>query len=186
MLKLRFQPFPELVTERLLLRQLNLADAPEIFFLRSDKKALQFVGREPAKSVKEAEAYIKVINQNVKENEAILWGIALRSKPGTIIGTICYWQMQKENYRTEIGYMLNPEYWQKGIMKEGLQKVLEYGFNSLKLHSIEARVHPDNKASVALLESAGFNKEGHFKEDFYFRGRFEDTLVYAKLSPLSR
>jgi ribosomal-protein-alanine N-acetyltransferase len=182
MLKPRFQPFPELMTDRLVLRQLNMADAPEVFFLRSDKTVLEFIGKEPAKSVKEAEAYIKMINNLAKENESILWGIALRNKPGTIIGSICFWNMQKENYRTEIGYVLHPAYWKKGIMKEAMLKALDYGFNTIKLHSVEARVAAGNEASLQLLESAGFEKEGYFKEDFYFKGRFSDTVVYSKLN----
>lgn len=183
MLKPNFQPFPELFTERLLLRQLNLADAPEVFFLRSDKAVLQFIGKEPAQSVKEAEAFIKSVNQFLKENESIMWGIALRSKPGVIIGSICFWQLQKENYRTEIGYVLHPQYWKKGLMKEAIEAVLAYGFNTLKLHSVEARVHAANEPSLAVLRACGFEKEGHFKEDFYFRGRFYDTVVFSKLCP---
>lgn len=182
MLKPRFQPFPELMTERLLLRQLNLADAPEIFFLRSDKRVLKYIGKEPAKSVKEAEAFIKAVNQNVTANEAVFWGIALRNKPGAVIGTICFWNLQKENYRTEIGYVLHPNHWEKGLMKEAIKKVTEYGFSRLKLHSIEARIESRNEASAAVLISTGFEKEAHFKEDFYFLGHFYDTIVYSKLA----
>ncbi len=180
MLKPRFQPFPELITDRLLLRQLNAADAPEVFYLRSDKAVLEFLGKEPAKSVQEADAFIKAVNQNLQNNDAIMWGICLRNKPGTIIGTICFWNMQKENYRSEIGYVLHPAYWKKGMMKEAMLKVLDFGFSKIKLHSVEARVHADNKGSVALLEAAGFEKEGHFKEDFFYNNRFYDTVVYSK------
>jgi [ribosomal protein S5]-alanine N-acetyltransferase len=185
MLKPRFQPFPELVTEQLLLRQIHVSDAPEIFSLRSDKRVLEFIGKEPAQSIQEAEAFIKMINDLLKGNESILWGIALRNKPGTLIGTICYWNMQKENYRTEIGYALHPDYWKKGLMKEAMLKVLDYGFHTIKFHSVEARVHAGNSASLRILEAVGFEKEGYFKEDFYFKGHFNDTVVYSKLNKKS-
>src|SRR5688572_28585198 len=114
MLELNFSPFPELKTNRLLLREPAMDDAPDLFLLRSDEKVLQHIGREPAKSVHEVHAFAEKILAAQKNNESILWGIASMDQPGTLIGTICYWNMQPENYRTEIGYALLPEHWGKG------------------------------------------------------------------------
>lgn len=181
MLELNFTPFPELTTERLLLRQLAPGDANVMFFLRSNEDVLRFLGREPAKSISEAEEFIDKINKSVGENESILWGIAFLPEPSTIIGTICLWNFQKEHYRGEIGYVLHPDHWRKGIMKEAIGRVVDYGFNTLKLHSMEALLSPANMASAAVLESTGFVKEGHLKESFCFRGEFGDTLIYSRL-----
>ena len=181
MLELNFTPFPELKTGRLLLRKLTANDANEIFFLRSNEDVLRFLGKEPTKSIAEAEEFIGKINKNVDENQSILWGTSLLNDPSRIIGTICLWNFTPENYRAEIGYVLHPEHWRKGIMKEAIICVVEYGFTILKLHSIEARLSPANIASSAVLESTGFIKEGHLKDFFYFRGEFEDTLIYSRL-----
>lgn len=181
MLELNFTPFPELKTERLLLRRLEKKDANELFFLRSNKDVLRYLGKEPAASVKEVEEFIERINKAADQNESILWGIALLSEPTVIIGTICLWNFKKENYRAEIGFLLHPGHWRKGIMKEAIIRVIDYGFNVLKLHSIEAVLSADNIASSAILESTGFIKEGHLKENFYFKGEFSDTLIYSKL-----
>lgn len=181
MLELNFTPYPELKTKRLLLRRLEKSDANEMFFLRSNDDVLRYLGKEPATSVKEAEEFIVKINKAVDNNESILWGIALLSDPAVIIGTICLWNFKPENYRGEIGYILHPNHWRKGIMKEAIICVIDYGFNVLKLHSIEALLSPENFASSAILESTGFIKEGHLKENFYFRGEFGDTLIYSKL-----
>lgn len=182
MLTLNFTPFPELQTGRLLLRKLEKADANEIFFLRSNEDVLRYLGKEPAETVKEAEEFIGQINKNIDNNESILWGIALLNDPSVIIGTICLWNVRKENYRSEIGYLLHPDHWRKGIMKEAINSVVEYGFDVLGLHSIEALLSPGNVASSAVLESTGFVKEAHLKESFYFKGEFGDTLIYSKLS----
>ena len=181
MLTLNFAPFPELKTERLLLRKLTRNDAKEIFFLRSNEDVLRFLGKEPTKSIAEAEVFIDKINKNVDENQSILWGIALLNDPSMLIGTICLWNFKLENYRGEIGYVLHPGHWRKGIMKEAIKCVADYGFDILKLHSIEAMLSPANIASSAVLESTGFVKEGHLKESFYFRGKFEDALIYSRL-----
>ena len=181
MLELNFSPFPELRTGRLLLRRLEKKDAAELFFLRSNEDVLRYLGKEPAASVNEVEEFIDKINRLSDGNESILWGIALLSNPKVIIGTICLWNIQKENYRGEIGYLLHPDHWRKGIMKEAINCVIDYGFNVLKLHSIEALFSAGNIGSSAVLESTGFVKEAHLKESLYFKGRFEDTIIYSQL-----
>ena len=181
MLALNFTPFPELKTQRLLLRRLEKTDANEMFFLRSNENVLRYIGREPAKTIAEVEEFINKINKAGDENESILWGIALLNDPSVVIGTICLWNFQKEHYRGEIGYLLHPDHWRKGIMKEAINSVVEYGFSVLGLHSIEALLSPENIASSSVLESTGFVKEGHLKESFYFNGKFGDTAIYSRL-----
>jgi|SRR5687768_5069816 len=182
MIDVNFTPFPELKTERLLLRRLSQADANELFFLRSNDDVLRYLGREPATTVKEAEEFIGTINKNIDENESILWGIALLDKPSVLIGTICLWNFRKEHYCCEIGYLLHPDHWRKGIMKESIRCVVEFGFGVLGLHRIEALLTPGNTASSAVLESAQFIREGHLKENLYFKGKFDDTLIYSRLN----
>jgi ribosomal-protein-alanine N-acetyltransferase len=181
MLELNFTPFPELETERLILRRMGKDDAPEMFFFRSDSSVMKYIGREPAKTMKDAEGFIEKIETGINDNSAIMWGITLKENSKKMIGTICFWNIQKENYRAEIGFLLHPEHWRKGIMKEAINLVLDYGFNKMNLHSIEGRIHPDNIASSSVLESTGFKKEGFLKEDFYFRGEFLDTIIYSRL-----
>ena len=181
MLQQNFTPFPALKTNRLLLRRITMNDAPAIFFLRSDETVLKYIGKEPAASVKEAEEFIQRINKAVDADESIMWGISWQDNPTEVIGTICYWRLQPENYRAEIGYALHPAHWRKGIMKEAICKVLEYGFNSMNLHSVEARTSVDNFASGAILTATGFIKEAHLKEEFFFRGGFSDTIIYSRL-----
>jgi ribosomal-protein-alanine N-acetyltransferase len=182
MLELNFSPFPEIKTERLLMRRMRDTDASEIFFLRSDETVMKYIDREKPKSPEEAVAFIQNVNENIDKNESIMWGIALQDNPDTLIGNIGYWRMLNQHYRSEIGYMLHPHFWGKGIMKEALLAAIDFGFNKMKLHSIEAHINPDNTASGMLLEKTGFIREAYFKEDFYFRGKFIDTAIYSLLA----
>lgn len=181
MLQLNFTPFPELETERLILRRLKLEDVAEIFFLRSDESVLKFIGKEPAKTIREAEEFIEKIDTGINSNHTIMWGIALKENSEKLIGTICLWNMQMENDRSEIGFVLHPDHWRKGIMKDAIHKIIDYGFTSMNLHSIEGRIHPENIGSASVLESTGFVKEGYLKEDFFFRGEYLDTVIYSRL-----
>lgn len=182
-LKLRtnFIPFPELHTQRLILRKLSLDDAPELYFLRSNPAVLKYLGRKPAESISAVKDFIQQVNQSIDEGQSILWAIAFNAKPRELIGTICFWNVQPENLRAEIGYVLHPDYWGKSIMKEAINEVMHYGFHIMNLHSVEARLSAGNQASVALLEKTGFKKDGYFREDLYFEGAFSDSVVYGKL-----
>jgi ribosomal-protein-alanine N-acetyltransferase len=108
--------------------------------------------------------------------------MTLKENPSQLIGTIGLWRIIKQHYRAEIGYMLHPDYWKKGLMKEAIIRVNDFGFNDIKLHSIEAHINPGNEGSAAILESTGYIREAYFKEDFFFDGTFRDTAIYSKLN----
>ena len=82
---------------------------------------------------------------------SINWGISLKEN-SRLLGTICLFKFQPENYRAEIGYLLHADFHRQGIMNEAMKPVIDYGFNTLKLHSIEANVNPSNLASIKILE----------------------------------
>jgi len=182
MLEPNFSPFPEIRTERLILRCLNKADAPELLFLRSDDEVMKYIDREKTKTVEEAEAFVEKILQNLDINEGIMWAIALQEAPDTLIGTIGYWRLIKQHYRAELGYMLHPAHWNKGIMKEAVMAAIDYGFKTMNLHSIEAHINPENVASGLVLEKTGFVREAYFREDYFFKGRFIDSAIYSLLN----
>lgn len=178
MLAINFHPFPELSTSRLRFRQLKPGDAESIFKLRSDERVNRFLARQKCKTVEEAAAFIDKINRNISNNESMYWGIDLKDGD-TLVGTICLWNIQPDNYRAEIGYELQPEFWGKGIMVEALAKVIEYAFETLKLHTLQADTDPANAQSAHVLERNGFVKEGHFKECDFTKGKFTDRAVYS-------
>lgn len=182
MLQLNFHPFPELKTERLFLRKLKKEDAHHIFKLRSDERVMKYVGKFPQKSLDEALEFINIINDSLIANNGITWAIALKENPEILIGTIGHWRVMKEHYRSEVGYMIHADYWRKGIGKEALIKVIDYGFKAMHLHSTEAHINPENIASARVLESTGFTRDGFFKESFYFNGAFGDTAIYSLLA----
>ena len=183
MLSPNFNPFPELQTGRLLLRQLTLNDTRGVYQLRSNEDVMKYINRPLTRTLEEAAAWINVVTETLKKNDGITWCICLKEAPATHIGSIGLWRIEKENYRAELGYMLEPALQGKGIMYEALQAVLAYGFKDLQLHSIEAQLDPQNTASSALLKKAGFVQEAYFRENYCHNGQFGDTAVYSLLTP---
>jgi ribosomal-protein-alanine N-acetyltransferase len=183
MLKLNFKPFPDLSSERLVLRRMTVEDAEEIFFLRSDKQMMQYLDRAPAKCVEEAAEWIRLINDGIDNDLNIAWGIALKNEH-SLIGTITFWNIKREHYRAEIGYLLHTRYQGKGLMQEAIEVILDYGFAVMNLHSVEANVNPANGSSIRLLARNNFVREAYYRENYHFEGKFLDTAIYSLLSPL--
>jgi len=182
LLTINFSPFPTFTTERLVLKQLTKDNVNDLFWVRSNQDVGKYITRQPYQTVDEAIVFLEKIETNIRNNETIIWGISFQGE-NKIIGTICLWNIKKENYRAEVGYELHPDFWRKGIIHETLTIVLNYGFNAMNLHSIEAVVDPENTASIKLLEKNHFVKEAHFKENYFHNGKFKDTAIYSLLSP---
>lgn len=182
MLDIKFKPFPNLATDRLFLRAINKDDKNEIFALRSDEKIMQFIGRPLAKSVDEAETFINKIAKGIKDNILIYWGITLKVD-NSLIGTICLFNISKENHRAEMGYELSPDFQGQGLMQEAFIRVVDYAFNTLQLHSLQAEVNPANTKSINLLERNQFIREAYFKENFFYEGRYLDSAIYSLINP---
>ncbi|MGS4346265.1 GNAT family N-acetyltransferase [Myroides odoratus] len=181
MLSLDLSTFPVLETERLCLRQTTLADAQAIFAMRSSAEVMQYIPVPLATAVKEAEDYIHSLHERMKNKECLNWTITDKES-GAVIGTMGFYRMQLQHYRTETGYMLLPEFYGKGYATEALQRLVDFGLNELGFHSLEAVIYPENIGSIRVVEKCGFVREAYFKEKEYHNGTFVDTAIYSKLN----
>ena len=159
-----FTPFPTLTTERLTLRQMTMSDEKEVFALRAEPSVSAFIGRPLARSVEEARRFIEKINDGLARNESAYWAITLKNKD-KLIGTICLWNIVAEEAKAEVGYELAPPYQGKGIMQEAFTAVVRYGFERMKMKTIEALPSPDNARSIRLLERNHFVRTGSLRDD---------------------
>ncbi|CAN1516168.1 RimL Acetyltransferases, including N-acetylases of ribosomal proteins [Flavobacteriaceae bacterium] len=182
MLEINFLPFPVIETPRLLLRQVNINDTEAILSLRSNDEVMKYIPRPYLKNKEDATALIAMFDDKIENGIGINWGITYLDEPNKLIGIIGHYRIKPEHYRAEVGYMLFPDHKGKGIVSEALKKVVEYGFNEMKLHSIEAILDPENKGSEMVLIKNGFVKEAHLIENEYYEGRFLDTMIYSILN----
>lgn len=183
MLEINFSPFPVLQAERLTLRQITSADVDAVFALRSDADTMRYIPRPLAKNAEDALKLIGAFDEMLVKKECINWAITLSDNESLLIGMICLIRIQPENFRTEVGYILHPDFRGQGIMLEAVNRIVEYAFEDLKFHTLEAVIDPRNIASQKVLDAAGFIREGLFKDKFYYNGQFLDSAVYSLLSP---
>jgi ribosomal-protein-alanine N-acetyltransferase len=153
--KKEFISFKELTTERLLLRSLKAIDKKEIFVLRSDPGINKYIARPKPINMEEALQFIRMRNDDIRENKSLYWAITLKGNP-RLIGTICLWNFSEDGKTAEIGYELFPHSQGKGIMDEAVKKVIAFAFQTLGLHLLEAFTHKDNLKSRSLLSKNNF------------------------------
>lgn len=172
-MNINLRPFPMLITERLTLRKLTIQDADEVFHLRSDEKVNACLDRKPATTIQDAKDFIKKIENTLQNMEGVYWAITFNTNE-TLIGTICYYNLDLENNIAEIGYELRSLYHGQGIMQEAVKKVIDYGFEVMQLNSITAFPRMDNKMSIKLLKRNGFELDKAVEDNYamYILKRF--------------
>src|SRR5438046_705873 len=101
-----FTPFPVLITNRLILREIESSDDEDIFTHRTDERVNKYLEGFRHSSIEETKAFIKKIQNGVANNEAIFWVITQRGE-NIFMGTITLWNIKKEECKAEIGYTLH-------------------------------------------------------------------------------
>lgn len=175
-----FGPFPVLATERLLLRELTLADAADVFTFWGDPEVQRF-NAEPARTVEETRQFIRSVHGAYGARTSVVWAVADRGED-TVIGEVSLHGWSRRHRRAEVGYTLAAARWGTGLASEAVRAVCAFGFDQMRLHRIEAETIDDNDRSVRLLERLGFQREGTRREySLEDDGLFHSNAVYGLL-----
>ena len=170
-------------TARLVLREYMDEDWPAVLAYQSDARYLRYYpwSERDAATVR---AWIgRLIDcQSDEPRNVFQLAITLPEGNGLPIGSCGVRVNDRIRLEGNIGYELNPEYWQRGYATEAAWAMLGYGFDHLGLHRIWAELNADNAASAHVLEKIGMRREAHFREQDYFKDRWWDGLIYAILS----
>jgi [ribosomal protein S5]-alanine N-acetyltransferase len=174
-----FTHFPQLETERLILRQIHAGDVDALFTILSDPKVMEF-GDKLHHSREESEAFFQKLQEWYKQRENVGWGITYRGND-TLIGTCGFYAFDAGFHRADTGYELRPDYWRQGIMSEALRAIIPFAFTTMGLHRIDAVVHEGNERSQGILRKLGFVHEGTLRQRFFLHDRFLDEYRFGLL-----
>ena len=166
---------PELETKRLHLKKISLEDIDDIFEYAVSFDVGPNAGWKPHSSKSETEAFIKY---SIKKREYGQPGIyTIYYKPDKkVIGTIEI-HTYKE-YKAEIGFVLNPIYWNKGIITEASKAVIVYAFEILGLSRLGYGYFLFNDRSKRVSEKLGFTYEGILRKKFKnYDGEIIDEVI---------
>ena len=175
-----FDDMPRLETPRLILRRLEMRDAPDLFDYSRDPQVAKHVLWDAQTSVSEARAYVRYMLRRYRAGEPASWGIE-EKETGRVVGTIGYMWYQRDNTACEVGYSLARRCWNRGYMTEALAEVLRFSFEELGVHRVEAQHEVENAASGAVMRKCGMRKEGTLRGRLYNKGRYVDVDLYAML-----
>ncbi|RAI99379.1 ribosomal-protein-alanine N-acetyltransferase [Chitinophaga skermanii] len=171
--------FPKLQTKRLSLVPITMKHLEDIFALFSDEHVTRFYNLHTFKQLQDAQPFIEFYIKKFNEKSGIRWGITLEDSP-QIIGTIGFNNFTK-NHRANIGYDLQSKYWNKGILTEALQRVVNFGFEHLAVNRIEAEVMIGNLASEKVLLKNGFTREAVLHDWMLFNNQHYDMTMFSLL-----
>lgn len=158
-------PFPELHTERLLLRQLLPTDRDPIFALRSDPTVNKYIDRDLCTCPDDAGAFIiRMIEHHVRGG-GLYWAVCFKGQDN-LAGTICLFDYKVEPPQFEMGFEMLPAFQGKGLMQEAAIAVMDHAFHTLNVTNIVATAHRDNHRSANLLNRLGFRYNTEVDDDF--------------------
>jgi len=178
-----FAETPMLETQRLMLRRITEADHRDWMAVWHSPGVLDYLidfDGQPSDAV--GAAIIRWAERIFAEQSGIRWAIALKPD-NRMIGSCGFHLYETRHRRVEVGYELHSDYWRRGIMSEALATVLEFCFERLDVHRVEADVVEGNAASAALLRKAGFTLEGVWRDRVYKRDAFQSLWQFGILAP---
>ncbi|MFC0189495.1 GNAT family N-acetyltransferase [Fictibacillus aquaticus] len=169
------------------IRFLTVEDAEAMLHLQLENKAFF----EKTSAERKSEFYtlegtkerIASYGESAEKDEDYFFGI-FKNDDGSLIGTINLFAVMRGSIQSAFtGYALDEKHNGKGLMTEALKLIIDYGFNELKLHRLEAGVMPHNMGSLRVLEKAGFEREGYNRKNVKINGQWEDHVHLAIVNP---
>lgn len=158
-----FNPFPVLLTDRLVLRALEAQDDEALFAHRNNEQVNTYLENFRHHTIADTRAFIRRVQGEIEAGNSILWVLS-RPDDHRFMGTVCLWNIRPEDRIAETGYTLDPAWQRQGYMQEALAAALRFGFGVMGLQTIEAYTHEFNAGSARLLEHHNFIQQGVLKE----------------------
>lgn len=169
-------------TGRLILRRYRESDLRDLSEYLSDPETVAFEPYEPMS--------LEEVRENLKWRISTSEMIAVELKAtGKMIGNV--YLGQRDFQSLELGFVFNRAYWGQGLAAEACRAVLDQAFGE-GTHRVFAECDPQNENSWRLLEALGFRREGHLRQNVYFKtdgeGKpiWKDTYIYGKLRGADR
>jgi RimJ/RimL family protein N-acetyltransferase len=172
--------FPiRLRTERLTIREYTPDDIDLIHQYTAEQQGI-FFHENPDLSRKDVEDWLDALLRLAKEPTRYRHQFAVELlETGTLIGSARVHIDVPDDRQGSVGYAYPRAYWGRGYGTESARAMLDFGFDELGLHRIEATIEPDNLGSVRVAEKLGMRLEGHMKERFHTPAGWRDSLLYA-------
>lgn len=170
-----------ILTKRLHIRNLAINDLKDFHTYRSNPEITKYQGFD-VMTLEQASDFILSQENKLfgKPGQWVQYGIE-NKETGKIIGDCAIKLDESDKRIAEVGITISHLHQKNGYAKEVFLGVMDFLFAVKSIHRIVETVDAENDASIALLESIGFRKEGHFVENIFFKGKWGSEFQYALL-----
>jgi ribosomal-protein-alanine N-acetyltransferase len=177
------QKVPVLITRQMRLVAPTKRHAPDLFVYGARPEFTRFLDAEPFKKKVEAEYFVRSLQSDNRSGRRLYWVAELVSD-GRAVGTLGLIFSSARHHRVaEFGYGFAPDTWGTGLFGEAARAVLTYGFETLRLHRVQAITRATNSRSIRGIEKVGFRREATLSEFYHGAdGSREDAILLALFS----
>jgi RimJ/RimL family protein N-acetyltransferase len=148
-----------IVTERLIMRPLEMDDVLSLFKLDSDPHVMKYLGNQPLTDISQVHIYLQNIQNQYVKNGIGRWAL-IEKESGELMGWSGIKLIPEETngYKNfyDLGYRLRPEYWGKGYATESAKAWIDIAYTTLNIDTLYATAHVENQASQHVLQKVGF------------------------------
>jgi RimJ/RimL family protein N-acetyltransferase len=174
-------PFNHLETERLVLRRFTDSDLDAFVAYRALPEVARYQSWD-AYSVDDGQKLISSMQFKEPGTVGEWFQFAIQERASNaLIGDCAICVDAHQPRQAEIGFTLHPAHQGHGYATEAVLKLLEYAFRTLELHRVIGNCDARNLASARVMERAGMRQEAHFIEDYWSKGEWTSSLIYAIL-----
>ena len=176
-----FGRIPTIETERLILRKMKPSDSRDMYEYSRLPEVTRYLLWEPHTNPSQTLDYLEYLQTRYRVGDFYDWAVVEKSR-GKMIGTCGFTSLDFSNNAAEVGYVLNPAFWGKGLAPEALMRVMRFGFMELNVHRIEAKYMVENTRSRRVMEKCGMTFEGVRRSSMYVKGSYRDIGICSILS----
>jgi len=178
------QPLQDLhlQTPRLVLREFEETDWPELHAVESDPKVVRYMSHD-ARSEQATRDYIRDSIALAHAQPRTVFDLAVTlSTSGRLVGRMGLDVRRPEHREAEVWFVLHPDVWGHGYATEGLSALFTLAFETLGVHRIFGDCDPRNVASTRVMERLGMRREGHLRENYWLKGEWCDSVLFGLLA----
>jgi ribosomal-protein-alanine N-acetyltransferase len=171
------QALPVLSGQQVILRELRTSDAQSLFALLTTEEVARFISPPPST----VEGFERFIAWTLRQRTAGTYACFAVTLKGfdTAIGIFQVRETEPGFGTAEWGFALGSPFWGTGVFKEGAELMLEFVFNTIGVHRLEARAAIKNGRGNGALQKLGAVQEGILRKSFLRNGQYLDQALYA-------
>jgi ribosomal-protein-alanine N-acetyltransferase len=171
------QGLPALHGRQVVLRELRASDAAPLFALLTTEEVSRFISPPPS-TVEGFERFIAWAQRQRAAGTYACFAVTLRGFD-TAIGIFQIRQTQPGFETAEWGFAIGSTFWGTGVFQDGAELVVDFAFDTLGVHRLEARAAVLNGRGNGALQKMGAVQECVLRKSFSCNGRFLDQVLYA-------